>query len=63
MINAVPSKIVGYLGVVYGLAIVAKKISEAWKAHQLNKYDVKIAKENFEQKEIQTDKKRKELDN
>lgn len=60
ILNAVPSKIAGYLGVLYGLAIVFKKVSEVWKAHHLNRYEIKMAKENFQQKEIETDKQRNE---
>jgi hypothetical protein len=56
MMNAVPSRIAGYLGVLYGLAIVFKKVSEVWKAVQIHKYDVKIIAETLKQKEIETKK-------
>ena len=60
ILNAVPSKIAGYLGIIYGLAIVSKKISEVWKSIQLDKYEVKMAKEKLNQKEIETDRQRNE---
>ena len=60
ILNAVPSKIAGYLGIIYGLAIVSKKISEVWRSIQLDKYEVKMAKEKLSQIEIETDKQRNE---
>ena len=59
LVSAIPSQIAGYLGVIYGIAIVIKKISEVWKFNQLDRFDVKNAREVFEQKEIETEIKRR----
>jgi hypothetical protein len=60
ILSSIPSQVAGYLGVIYGVAIVVKKVSEVWKSHNLDKIEIKTARENFEQKELETDKKRKE---
>ena len=62
ILSSIPSRVAGYLGVVYGLVIIAKKLSEGWKSHRQNIYDVKTARENYLQKKIETQKKQKELD-
>lgn len=60
IISSVPTKVAGYLGILYGLAIVVKKGSEAWKAHQLHRYEVKKAKQLWQQGEMDTAKKKKD---
>ena len=60
ILSSIPSQIAGYLGVIYGVAIVVKKLSEVWKEHHLDRYEVKTAKENFHIKEIETKKIDKE---
>ena len=62
ILSSIPSKVAGYLGIVYGLVVVFKKVSSAWKSHETNRYDVKMARENFKQKEIETQRKRRELE-
>lgn len=61
MLSSVPTKIAGYLGVIYGIAIVVKKISEVWKFHQLDRYDVRNAKQLWEKGELENKRKRKDL--
>jgi ABC-type phosphate transport system permease subunit len=58
ILSAIPSQIAGYLGVVYGVAIVAKKVSEVWKSHHLDRVELKTAKEVLLQKIIETKKQR-----
>lgn len=58
IVSAMPSRIAGYLGVIYGVAIVVKKVSEVWKSHHLDRFELKTAKEIFEQKELETEKLR-----
>ncbi|GAA4272032.1 hypothetical protein U6A24_11025 [Aquimarina gracilis] len=61
ILHAIPSKIIVALGIVYGVVIVAKKISDAWKGHQINRLEVKQKREEVEQVEIDTEIKKKEL--
>ena len=56
ILSTIPSKVTAYLGFAYGVAIVFKKLSSVWKAHHLDRYEVKTAKENFHIKEIEVDK-------
>jgi len=61
ILNAIPSRIVAVLGIIYGISLVAKQISDTWKNHQLNKLTVKKEIEHLEQEEITTEKQRQEL--
>jgi hypothetical protein len=56
MLNAVPTIIAGYLGIIYGLAIVFKKLSQTFKSIKIDLLDIKIAAEMLKQKEIETKK-------
>ena len=58
MIHSMPSKWASYLGIIYGVVIVLKKISETWKSHQINRNDVLLAKELYKQRKIETEQKR-----
>ncbi len=58
IVSAMPSRIAGYLGVIYGVAIVVKKVSEVWKSHHLDRFELKTAREILEQKELETEKLR-----
>tara|TARA_R100000541_G_scaffold35140_1_gene43518 strand:- start:1267 stop:1587 length:321 start_codon:yes stop_codon:yes gene_type:complete len=60
ILSSVPSQVAGYLGVIYGVAIVVKKVSEVWKEHHLDRYEIKTAKENFYMKEMETRHRRNE---
>jgi hypothetical protein len=60
ILSSIPSQVAGYLGVIYGVAIVVKKVSEVWKQHHLDRYEIKMARENFHIKEIETKKIDKE---
>ena len=62
ILSSMPTKIAGYLGVLYGIAVVVKKGSEVWKFHQLDRYEVKKAKQAWESGELDNDRKRKELE-
>lgn len=62
IISSVPTKVAGYLGILYGVAIVVKKGSEAWKAHLLHKYEVKKAKQQWQMGEMDNAKKKKDYD-
>lgn len=63
IISSVPTKVAGYLGIIYGVAVVLKKISEVWKSYLLDQYLIKAAKQKWEQEELETVKKRKEIEN
>ncbi len=56
MLNSMPSKVAGYLGIIFGAAMVWKKISEAWKSHKLNVYEVRMKRESWRQKKAETDR-------
>jgi hypothetical protein len=60
ILSSIPSQVAGYLGVIYGVAIVVKKVSEVWKQHHLDRYEIKTAKENFHIKEVEVKKINKE---
>ena len=61
ILESIPSQVVVVLGIIYGVALVGKQISNTWFSHQNNRLNYKQNKENLEQKEIETDLKRKEL--
>ena len=60
ILSSIPSQVAGYLGVIYGVAIVVKKVSEVWKQYHLDRYEIKTAKENFHIKEVEVKKINKE---
>ncbi len=59
--NAMPSQVAMVLGFFYVLALVVKKMSDAWAHHQINKFRVKEEEQRHKQSEIYTDIKREEL--
>ena len=61
ILQSIPSLVVVVLGIVYVVAIVIKQLSKTYNAVQKDLLDVKKAKEDLEQKEIETDIKREEL--
>ncbi len=63
ILNTIPSQVTVYLGIVYGVTIILIKLSNAWKTHYLNRYEVKTAKENYHIKEIEVDKLENETEN
>lgn len=63
IISSVPTKVAGYLGIIYGVAVVLKKLSEVWKSYLLDQYLIKAAKQKWEQEELETLRKRKEIEN
>ncbi len=63
ILKTIPSQITVYLGTIYGLTIVFIKFSNAWKTHNMNRYEVKTAKEDYHIKEIQVDKLENETEN
>ena len=61
ILNAIPSKIVVILGIIYGVALVAKQLSSTYTSYQMNRLTVKQKKEELKQEEINTNIKRKDL--
>lgn len=62
ILGSIPASISWVLGVIYGIVIIVVKISDGNKHIQLNKIEIKKAKEDLEQAEIKTDKDRKSLE-
>ena len=61
LLKNIPAQIVYVLGIIYGISLVLGKLSDAWTKHQLNCLKIKQEEEHLEQKEISTEKQRKEL--
>ena len=63
LLNAIPSKIVVVLGIIYGVAIVFKQISKSVSHHQVNNLNVKIQREHLKQEQIKTASHLKDQEN
>ena len=59
------NKTVSFLMLVYGgvfiVMKIVKEVSSTWKQNQMDRIEVKTAKENLEQEKLDTDKKKQEL--
>lgn len=69
LMDSVPSQIAMTFGIIYLAFVLLKKGSDVWSHHKINLHKVEKSKlkvgeekENLEQKEIETDSKRKELE-
>jgi hypothetical protein len=60
-LDSVPSQFGMWIGFIYLFVMLIRKISDTWKAHRTNFYEVKKAKESYKQSKIITQKKSNEL--
>jgi len=61
LLNNAPAQLLYVLSIVYAFILIATKLSDGWKRHEVNKLEVKMKKEDLESKEIGNEQKRHEL--
>jgi|SRR6056300_1332308 len=62
VVNNIPVQVLTVLGILAGIIWVARRADDAWTNHKLNVTKAKIQQEKAEQEEIETDKRKQELD-
>ena len=62
ILQGIPSQVIMFLGIIYGLALVGKQVSGLIKQIKLDSLEVHKAKEKLNQEEIETASQQKELD-